>query len=118
MVFSMLFSGLLVPACNRSTAVNSPKTYRGVVIQDVCCLDVIQTLDPDTLGQSTWIDSNTTPLTVRHHVFKVADPCQFQGHNAGDTITFKVIAQEAQNCACCMLFAYTPGTAYPIEEIK
>lgn len=93
-------------------------THRGVVLRSVCCQDVILSLDSDTLGQDTWTDSGQTPNIVYHNVFKVSNPCQFTARE-GDTIIFQVLSSApAQNCACCMLFTYTPQKAYPIQVIK
>ena len=95
-----------------------PTIYKGVVIQDICCLDVIQVLGSDSLiGQADWIDSNMTTHNLFHNVFRVANPCQFNGHTAGDTITFIMTAPQVQNCACCMVFAYVPAKACSIQEV-
>jgi len=89
--------------------------YKGVVLHNICCQDVIQTLGANLLGQDTWVDSNSGVPTTYHHVFKVANPCQFGGHAAGDTVQFRIIEQQPQNCACCMLFVYTPSLSYAIQ---
>ena len=118
--FCLIIVGLLGAACNKGIPRNSATTtgatvYRGIVIHNICCLDVIQTLGPSYLGQASWIDSGNTAYPVYTHVFKVANPCQFGNHVEGDTISFKVIYPEEQNCACCMVYIPTPGVSYPIE---
>jgi hypothetical protein len=92
--------------------------YTGVVLHAICCQDVIQTIGPDQLGQASWIDSGDAARPVYSHVFTVANPCQFGNHVAGDTIKFKVIPQEVQNCACCMMYIPTPSTTYPIQVVN
>ena len=106
-----LFSG-----CDKKSAAPTT-TYRGVILHSVCCSDVIMSIGSDSIGQDSWIDSNVSSLPVYHHVFKVANPCQFGGQT-GDTISFRIITSEVQNCACCMLFAYTPQTSYPIQVVN
>ena len=92
--------------------------HRGVVLRSICCQDVILSLDGDTLGQDTWIDSGQTPNVIYHNVFKVSNPCQFTAHD-GDTISFKVLSlTPVQTCACCMLFTYTPREAYPVQIVR
>jgi hypothetical protein len=115
-LFCLLIAGCKKPASGTSS---SGIIYKGVVLHNVCCLDVIETVGTDRLGQDNWVDSNTPPpLALYHHVFKVANPCQFGTHAEGDTIQFKVIQQEPQNCACCMLFIFTPATTYPIQVVN
>ena len=112
----LLLLCLSAASCNKKTG-GSGATYKGVIIKNLCCQAVVQTLGPNYLGQNNWPDSNTADLHIYNHVFKVANPCQFGNHQAGDTITFKVIAQQPQNCACCMLYVATPTTSYPIEVL-
>jgi hypothetical protein len=75
---------------------------------------VVQTLGPNYLGLDTWPDSSQAGYPVYSHVFTVANPCQFGNHAQGDTITFKTTDLQAQTCACCMMFVYTPSLKYPI----
>lgn len=119
-ILSIALFALLSPSCKKKngTVSTTVGTYKGVVIQNICCQIVIQTIGPDYLGQDSWIDSGTTDHHVFYHVLKVANPCQFGNHMQGDTISFKVIAQQPQNCACCMMYAATPVTAYPVEVIN
>ena len=109
----------LTAACKKGPSANSgtSQIYKGMVLHSICCLDVIQTLGSDTLGQNTWIDSNAVPVAVYHHVFKVSNPCQFTG-GMGDTISFRVIQQQVQNCACCLIAIYTPATSFPVQVVN
>lgn len=112
-LFAGLFAGF---KCVKNSPAPVGSTHRGIVLRSICCQDVIRLIDGDTLGQDNWIDSGQTPAVVYHDVFRVANPCQFGTHADGDTITFRVLSSApAQTCACCMLFAYTPQTGYPIQ---
>lgn len=116
---------LLIAGCAKKTAkissgpdsVPPDSIYTGVVLRVICCQDVIQTIGTYNLGQMGWIDSGDVSHPVYDHVFRVANPCQF-GAKQGDTIRFKVIAQEPQNCACCMIYTATPETRIPIRAIN
>lgn len=114
----VLFLAILTLGCSKSTSGTSGATiYKGVVLHNICCLDVIRTIGADSLGQD-WVDSNQTSLPLYHHVFKVSNPCQFGVHAPGDTINFKIVPQETQTCACCMIFIYTPSVAYPVQVVN
>lgn len=118
LIFLLIISGLFIAGCKKSSNTNSGTIYKGVVLHNICCLDVIQTIDADYLGQASWIDSNNTAYPIYTHVFKVSNPCQFGNHAEGDTIRFKVIPQEVQTCACCMVFIFTPNASYPILVVN
>jgi hypothetical protein len=117
-ILAVLVVGLFYAGCTKKKVTASGITYKGVVLHNICCLDVIQTLGSDYLGQDTWIDSNNTSFPVYQHVFTVSNPCQFGGHSTGDTIQFKVVNQEAQTCACCMIYIMTPAARYPIQVVN
>lgn len=120
MSLSVLFIVVLLAACDKKSDNSSVSstTYRGVIHHNICCQIVIQTIGANLLGQDSWVDSNKNPLEVYHHVFKVSNPCQFGGHSEGDTINFKIVGQQTQTCACCLLFLYTPVTAYPVSVVN
>lgn len=111
----LMLGGLLAAGCNKRTSPGSLGTvYRGVVLRNICCQAVVQTIGTNNLGQS-WADSGNAAYPSYSHVFRVANPCQFGTYKEGDTISFKVIAQQVQNCACCMIFIPTPATSIPIQ---
>lgn len=89
--------------------------YTGVVIENACGQVVIKTLGPNYLGENGWISENDPSNTVHDHVFKVGNYCQFGNYPKGDTIKFRIINQQAQNCAVCLMYVDTPDTSYPIE---
>lgn len=112
-IFSLSAAG-----CRKDEKAGTPVgVYKGIVLHNICCLDVVRVIDNDSVGQDTWVDSNKTPLEVYHHVFKVANPCQFGNIKEGDTISFKVIPQETQTCVCCMIYIFTPSVSYPIRVL-
>jgi hypothetical protein len=123
---SVLFLAIMIAAvvsgCSKGSSMNKPVVnnggiYKGVILKGICCQIVVQTIGPDYLGQMNWRDSYDSSGIVYNHVFKVADPCQF-GANAGDTIKFRFVPTQVQNCACCMLATPVPDSSYSIEVVK
>ena len=98
---------------NRTTS-SSSTIYRGVVLKSLCTQTVIQTIGSDLIGEVGWHDDLSSSSAVFNHVFKVQNGCQVQV-TAGDTINFKVISPEVQNCYACMVYVSCPETLIPIQ---
>ncbi|MCD6010946.1 MAG: hypothetical protein K0Q79_808 [Flavipsychrobacter sp.] len=114
----LLVLAIAALSCRRSSTNNTPVgVYKGVVLHSLCCQNVIQVIDNDSLGIDNWIDSNAMPYEVRNNVFTVANACQFGFAPKGDTISFKIIPQEVQNCACCLIYVHTPRITYPVRVL-
>ncbi len=117
--FLIVVFAIPVSGCKKgTTATNSSGSYKGVIIKNTCCQIVIQTIGPNYLGQMNWRDGFDSTGTVYSHVFKVSNPCQFGNHMPYDTINFKIVPMQVQNCACCMVFTNTPDTSYAIEVVN
>lgn len=117
----LLIAGLAINmSCrkmNKSTSTTSSSTiYRGVVLKSMCTQTVIQTIGTDLIGQIGWHDGTLSPSPVYDHVFKVQDGCQV-GVSSGDTINFKVISPQPQNCMACMVYISCPDTLVPIQVV-
>lgn len=110
---ALIFTELIGSCKKGDTGTTTGSSYRGTVIKNICCQIVIQTVGTNNLGQS-WTDG----ATRYDHVFKVSNACQFGDHIAGDTINFKVVGAEVQNCACCMVYTTTPDTSYAIQVVN
>lgn len=114
----ILLVAMAALSCKKSGSGNTPVgIYKGVVLHSLCCQNVIQLIDNDSLGIDNWIDSNAMPYVTYNNVFTVANACQFGFAPVGDTISFKIIPQEAQNCACCLIAVHTPNVSYPIRVL-
>lgn len=117
LVFSFVITTAALIGCDKGITTASQQ-YKGVVLYNQCCNIVIQNIGNPAVGQATWIDSNRSDYPTYYDVFKVANPCQFVNHKVGDTILYKVVVPEVQNCACCMQFIYTPSVAKPITVLR
>lgn len=114
LLFVLLVAGLGVAGCEKSSSVKSAK-YKGVVVYNVCCNVVIQTVGSESLGQDGWEDGNNSAHPTYNHVFKVANSCEFGNHSEGDTVSFTIVAPQAQKCACCMIYVASPEKSYSIH---
>ncbi len=117
LVLSILIITSALPACKKKTASLPTGTYKGIVVFNICSQAMIQTLGPYYLGEETWVSGTAPGSTVYHHVFAVQNGCQFGNRSAGDTINFKVISPEVQNCIHCMMFVAVPDSAYAIQVV-
>jgi hypothetical protein len=109
--------GTLFSGCDKGVTTASA-VYKGVVIHNKCCQIVIKNLGNPAVGQATWVDSNATDQPTLYDVFRVGNPCDFVNHQEGDTIQYRVIqAPIVSNCACCMLFLYTPQVSKYISVL-
>jgi len=112
LLLSMILVFAIFSGCGKSGSTNiSPALYNGVVILRGCNYAVIQTLgSPNYIGQDTWV----TGANTYHHVFRVQNWCQFGNHAMGDTVWFRVVQPQTQNCVACMMLANAPETTIPI----
>ena len=69
------------------------------------------------MGEETWVSGTAPGSAVYHHVFAVQNGCQFGTRNAGDTITFKIISLQVQNCMYCMTAVAVPDSVYSIQVV-
>lgn len=105
--------------CRKTTASGATSgTYTGVVVFSTCLHTMIQTIGPDYLGEDNWVSGTYSGATVYHHVFAVQNGCQFGDHNPGDTIRFRVISPQAQNCMYCMIAVAVPDSSYAIQVVN
>ena len=109
---------ILTAGCDKGVTTASDHLYKGVVLHDMCGSIVIKNIGFPALGQPTWTDSNFSSHPVYYDVFKVGNPCQFVNHKEGDTIYYRVTVPEAQTCAFCMLFVYTPSVSKNITVVQ
>ena len=114
-VFLIILIAFLSLGCKKpaTTTATATDKYRGVIVKNICCQVVVQAIGGSLIGQA-WVDGPT----AYSYVFKVSNPCQFGNHVAGDTINFRLVAAEVQNCACCMIYTSTPDTAYAVEVVN
>jgi hypothetical protein len=112
-LFSIVIFAILASGCKKSSAPDTNIIYKGVIINSVCLHSVIQTIGPNYLGENGWTGS--TGAQPLDHVFSVQNYCQFEEHNIGDTVNFKIIPAQAQNCMYCMMVIAAPSTSYSIE---
>jgi hypothetical protein len=117
LIFSFIVALFALTSCDKGITTASA-LYKGVVLHNQCCNIVIQNLGNPAVGQAVWVDSNRADYPVYYDVFKVANPCQFINHKEGDTIMYRVVVPQAQNCACCMLFLYTPSVSKSIAVLQ
>lgn len=117
LIFLPLFFMLLMGACRKDPSAPKGAMHRGVVIKNICCLIAVESIDSAAVGRP-WIDSGNAARPSYSHAFTVTNPCQFGDYNTGDTINFIVVTPKDQNCACCLLYTQTPGTAYAIDVVK
>lgn len=119
LLFCILASApVFYAGCSKKTASSSGAStvYKGVVTINMCGNIAIETLGPDYLGENSWSAGSGSP--VYHNIFTVQNACQFGVHPVGDTISFKVVASQTQNCAQCMAYVAVPPARYPIQVIK
>ena len=113
-IFTVAFSG-----CTKSTSSTSSGVYKGVVLFSICSHTVIQTIgSPNYIGQDTWASGSNPGDPVYHHVFAVQNGCQFGNHPQGDTISFRVIPAQVQNCMYCLIAVAVPDTTIPIQVLN
>jgi hypothetical protein len=106
---------LLNSGCIKTKVTSSASTtYKGVILYSICTQTVIQTLGPNYLGINNWVDGNDTNHPVYNHVFRMQNGCMGVGQK-GDTIIFKVIPPQVQNCMACMIYIDCPDTLIPIQ---
>ncbi len=103
-------------SCKKPTAPVAGRLYSGRIINSICGQTTIQFTDGATFGQNGWVDGTTT----YNHVFKVANPCNWNTGNGPltDIIKFYFTAPSAQNCMLCMAAGHTPDTAYNIQYVR
>jgi len=116
--FSIIILSIASFGCKKnSSSTPAPFVYKGIVVFSTCTHTMIQTIGPDYLGEDTWVSGTYTGAPVYHHVFAVQNGCQFPAHNSGDTVNFKVINPQVQNCVACMVAVAVPDSVYAIQVV-
>ncbi len=115
-----IVSCIAAQGCKKSSSSTDTTIYRGVVIVSVCGSIAVQTVGPNYLGETSWVNGNNPDKPVLRHVFRVQNSCQFLSSEVRDTFNFRVIpaVQTMQNCVLCNMVGAVPQTAYAIEVIK
>ena len=83
---------------------------RGEVVHRSCATIAVQVKDSAYLhlGQDSWQQASDKP--VYRYVFAVENPCDFPANaKAGSSILFKIIQQDTNDCAICMLWDNPPA---------
>ncbi|MES2702138.1 MAG: hypothetical protein V4649_05835 [Bacteroidota bacterium] len=117
-ILSLLFgASLFASGCDKGIT-TATDVRKGVILHNKCCNIVVANIGNPSVGQATWIDSNTATRKTQYDVFKVANPCQYGSRKEGDTIYYRVIASQIETCSCCGISLYTPSVAKYISVVR